>query len=191
MPFLYRLSSKAVQLGNRRKTIEGSKMVYPYNDANVRYDYTKHRYILTKEGVLQELNVNLDERLNVARSENASRAADHALDVISKHVYNFIYSHNSDKLYLEYLLAKYAPCRQLIIDVLFQEVEYALDNGTFWNYGGVNLTNGQVVDLSALRGQRVVSYDTEMKLYQRLPNGVCLLYQGQYTYPKFNVYEGY
>lgn len=166
-------------------------MNYPFNDGSMTYDFNTHRYTLTKDGVFNELGINLDTRLNVAQVDNPSTAAAVALNMISRHLYNFIYARTANKAYIEMLLAKYAPCREVIKQCLLNEVQYTLKSGDFWNYAGVNLVSGSAVDISALRDSRVVSSDSEALLYQRLPNGVCLLYQGRLNTPLFNLYEGY
>lgn len=163
----------------------------PFDDQYIKYDYKKHKYTLTKECVLDELGINLDTRLNVSRNDNQSAAADIALRQISTHLYNFIYARTGNKQYIELLLAKYEPCRELLKECLLNEVQYAITNGQFWNYAGVNLSDGAVIDTNALRGARVVSYDTEQLLYQPLPNGVVLLYQGKYNIPQFEPYTDY
>lgn len=163
----------------------------PFDDQCMKYDYKKHRYILTKECVFDELGINLDTRLNVSRNDNQSAAADIALRQISAHLYNFIYARTGNKQYIELLLAKYEPCREIVKECLLNEVQYSLTNGQFWNYAGVNLSDMSVIDANALRGARVVSYDTEQLLYQPLPNGVVVIYQGKYNVPRFEPYSDY
>lgn len=164
---------------------------FPFDDQDMRYDYKTHKYTLTKECVFNELGINLDTRLNVARNDNQSAAADIALKQISTHLYNFIYARTRNKQYIELLLAKYEPCRELLKQCLLNEVQYTITNGQFWNYAGVNLSDSGTIDINALRGARVVSYDTEQILYQPLPNGAVLLYQGSYNVPKFEPYTDY
>ena len=168
-------------------------MDYPFSDQYMIYDYSTHRYTLTKAGVLDLIGINLDVRLNVAGIENQSAAADYALNQISRHLYAFIYSrcNGQNKNFIELTLAKYDECRELIKECMLNEVEYTLDNGTFWNNGGVNLSKSTALDINSLRGRNVVSYDTEMRLYQPLANGIKLLYQGVYKVPPFEIHEGY
>lgn len=166
-------------------------MNFPFSDQSMVYDYTTHRYTLTKECVFNELGINLDVRLNTALNDNPSNAADIALKQVSRRVYNFIYSRCGNKLYIELLLAKYEPCRNVLKECMLNEVRYFLANGNLGEYSGVNLANNSAMELSPLRDSRIVSQDTEATLYQPLPNGVCLLYQGRYIVPYFILYQGY
>lgn len=155
----------------------------PFNDDFMIYDLKTHRYVLTEKCVLNELGINLALRLNTSGDENPSAAISRALAEVSQKLYTWIYSHNvSLKMWTEYVLAKYEPCREIIKECLKNEVAYNLKNGDFYNYAGVNVTKGQSMDLTSLR-DRIVSYMTEQTLYQTLPNGICLLYQGSYCLP--------
>lgn len=160
----------AVQLGKRtrRKT-----MNYPYNDETMEYDYTLHGYVLTKKGVLDFLNTNLDTYLDATGDANPSTMGQLVLKMISQHLYAWIYAHNPrNQKFIEYLLAKYEPCRQLIQDCLVNEVYYNLKNGDFYNYAD---------DEHGF--DKKVSETTRLMLSEPLPNGVCLLYQGWRGYP--------
>lgn len=167
-------------------------MTYPYSDEYMAYDFKAHRYVLTEKCVLDELGVNLSIILNTSPDANPSTAITRALGELSAKLYAWIYGHNpSFKMLIEKVLATFAPCREIIYECLKNEVTYSLKNGDFYNYSGINVAKGTVMDIRSLR-DRVVSYFTEQALYQTLPNGICLLYQGWYSVPPNITYrEGY
>lgn len=164
---------------------------YPFSDDYMTYNDKTHRYTLTKKAVFDWLGINLDTRLNVSRLDNASAAADIALQGISRHIYGYIYARTRYKTYIEYVLAKNPECRGILQQAMLNEVDYTINNGDFWQYAGVNLSEGRAMDLSTLRDARVVSADTEQLLYQPLSCGLMLCYQGNMSIPPFLAYEGY
>ena len=140
---------------------------YPYDDEHMKYDYTLHGYVLTTKGVLQLLGENLDTYLDSTGDADPSTLPDRILRKISRHVYNYIYAHSQNVDFIERMLATYPPCRDMIREALVAEVDYNLYNGTFWNY----------VD-NDHEYSKNVSVDTNAILGRRLPNGICVLYQG-------------
>ena len=47
----------------------------PYNDERMTYDYYSHRYVLTPDHVRNELNVDLENRLNTHGTANRATLA--------------------------------------------------------------------------------------------------------------------
>lgn len=143
-------------------------MNYPYDDTNMVYDYTIHGYVLTVEGVRDLLGTDLATYLDPTGDFNPSTMGARVLRMISQHLYAWIYAHNpANSRFIEYMLAKYAPARQLIQDCLCNEVYYALKNGDFWNYAD----DDKAFD-------KKVSESTRLLLQNPLSNGVSVLYQG-------------
>ncbi|MGN0743896.1 MAG: hypothetical protein ACI4MZ_01290 [Christensenellales bacterium] len=155
-------------------------MNYPFNDDAMLYDYKKHQYVLTERYVLETLGVNLSLYLDGTGDENPSTLGQRILKRVSDFLYRYIYAHGNNKDYIEYLLAKYPPCRDIIKDCLVDELYYQLRNGDFFNS----------VDV-ATAFNRWVSPTTQMRLQEELPNGVCLVYQGRYNTPKIDYRSDY
>ena len=146
-------------------------MNYPYSDANMTYDPTLHGYVLTIEGVRQLLGTDLSTYLDSTGDFNPSTMGQRILRMISQHTYAWIYAHNNNQRFIEWLLAKYPPAREIIQECLVNEVYYALKNGDFWNYAD-----------SEIPFDRKVSETTRLMLENPLPNGVSVLYQGPLPY---------
>lgn len=140
-------------------------MNYPYDDDNMTYDLTHHRYVLTPTAVLQD-GTNLSTYLDSTGDANPSTMGLRVLNMISRHLYSWIYSRipNANKPFIEYLLATYPPCREIIQECLLNETYFALKNGDFWNYADSDIPEGKTVSL-----------DTRNILADELPNGLCLL----------------
>lgn len=171
-------------------------MVYPYSDELLYYDKTKHRYILTPKCVLLELNTNLEQRLNTRGAENAENYAKSILDQISLYVYNFIYQHNAQWLFVQKILAKCPSAREVIKEAMKQQVLYFLMNGQIDKYSGVDVRSGRAMDLRDLRGLSNIDPQTIIILEQPLvETNTSLLFRGRYnnilTSPPDYEKEGY
>lgn len=156
-------------------------MNYPYNDDDMKYDMQKHIYVLTEQCVKSELGVELDLYLDTSGDVNPSTIPERILKRISQHFYRYIYAHTQNKAYIEYLLAKYPPCREIVKECLLNEVYYQLRNGDFFNSVDSNVP----WELS-------VSPDSRSLISEPLPNGVKLIYSGGVVpYGRFAYREGY
>lgn len=157
-------------------------MNYPYNDETMEYDYTLHGYVLTKKGVLDFLNTNLDTYLDATGDSDPSTLGEKVLRKISRHVYSWIYAHTPNEDFIERVLATYPPARERIREVLIAEVDYNLQNGTFWNYAD----NEHGLEKS-------ICEDSKAILERKLPNGLNILYQGRLPFmvPESQYHVGY
>lgn len=157
-------------------------MNHPYNDETMIYDFRLHGYVLTPKGVEIELNTVLENYVDTTGDADPSTLPNKILRRISKHVYAWIYAHTPNTNFIERLLAVYPPCRERIREVLLCEVEYNLNNGTFWNYAD----NEHGLEKS-------ICEDSKAILERELPNGLCLLYQGvlPFTVPESQYHVGY
>lgn len=154
---------------------------YPYSDEMMYYDYTKHRYILTAECVLQELNIDLADRLNTSGSNNKENTPKYILDIISMQIYNFIYSFSTKYLYVQWLLAKMPSARDILKECMKQQVLYFLINGQIDKYSGVDFRKNTGIELNRIRGINAIDPMTYNMLQQPLyETGVSLLYTGRY-----------
>jgi hypothetical protein len=91
---------------------------YPLVDNNMTYDYVNHRYILTKEYVLQNLKIDLDSKYN--GDGNA------VLEDISCQVYDFIHQFNSNTLMQDFIIAKTYGGREIIKEAMTKQLKYVL-----------------------------------------------------------------
>lgn len=161
-------------------------MVYPYSDELLYYDETQHRYVLTPKAVLYALNVNLADRLNNRGVNSAEDNASAVLNQISLEIYNFIYKHNAQWLYVQKVLAKCPSAREVIKQAMIQQVAYFLVNGQIDKFNGVDLRSGRVIDLRDIRGYASIDPQAVTILEQPLvETGVSLLYRGRYSIPPF------
>ncbi len=140
--------------------------VFPHNDDNMVYDDTIHGYVLTDAGARALLGTDLSQTLDSTGDFNPSTMGQRVLKRISRHFYSWVYSRipNANKGYVEYLLAKYPPCREIVQTCLENELYYNLKNGDFYNYADNDRPEW-----------KSVSEDTRHILEDTLPNGVCLM----------------
>lgn len=154
---------------------------YPYDDEYMKYDYNKHRYILTPKCILDELNINLNERLNTRGANNKENYAQQVLDQISLQIYNFIYSHNSQWLFTQKILAKAPSARFVIKEAMKQQIMYFLMNGQIDKYSGVDLRKNTALNPNSIRGD--IAIDPQAIIFLENPlqeTGLSLLYRGRY-----------
>lgn len=155
-------------------------MTYPYNDENMIYDYEEHRYILTEDCVLRELNIDLSQRLNTKGSASKQDLPKQILNEVSISIYSEIYaSSNQDEL-KEYLCAKCPSARKILKDAMKQQLLYLLTSGEVARYSGVNTKTGKVIDPKYLRGAVTIDYKAERILLRQLKEygGYNLMYAG-------------
>lgn len=167
------------------------EQVYPYDDGAMYYDWEMHRYVLKPECVLNELNINLAERLNKRGSAFSENVPNDVLRRISNIVYGEIYKRSEYNDVQEYLLAKCPSLRKMIKDAMKEQVLYFLINGDTSNFAGIDLKTGRVIEIDRLRNQSRLAPDAEIVLQKpikELGNGACsILYQGKWnTYKDFS-----
>lgn len=154
-------------------------MVFPFNDDIMIYDYKKHRYVLTSNGVLSELGINLDLVLNHTGDANPSTLAERVLRRVSQTVYMYLYRDTANEQWLEYILATYPPLREWVQEMLQAQVLYMLANGDIGLYSGVNVAKGQAMDIESLRGRSRIAPEVEDLAMKTIPGlGYCLKYMG-------------
>lgn len=152
---------------------------FPFDDEIMKYDYTKHRYVLTEKGVLTELGENLDVILNATGDANPSTLAERFLARVSQTVYTTLYRNSQGEAYLEYILATYPPLRPRIMEMLQAQTLYMLMNGDIGLMSGVNVAKGQAMDINALRGRARLAPEVEDLANAIIPGlGFSLSYAG-------------
>lgn len=161
----------------------GAGVKYPLSDEYMKYDYMRHRYILSEKGVETATGISLRKQVNTAIGQEAN-LVQYYLRLISDKVYNYIYSRSDNKTLLEFVLAKSVASRQMIFDALIAQTLYFVTNGDVSQFSGVNLKNGTVMKRSLIK-ENSISPDAEnILLNTELPelNGNSVLYQGRFRY---------
>lgn len=159
------------------------EIIKPYDDDNMTYDINEHRYILTLDYVENKTGLNLVEKLNTSMSDNPQQVAMFFLDRISSNIYSWIYQHNANNDVQEWILAKVKGARTIIQRAMIEQVIYVLNNGDMTLYGGVNVSNGQVINKKDLHNADI-GINVERILNTIIPDvGVALTYQGFLTMP--------
>lgn len=159
------------------------KLIKPYSDDKMIYDFDEHRYILTLEYVEDKTGVNLVEKLQTSASDNPQKVAEFFLDRVSSEIYNWIYQHNTNNTMQEYYLAKIESTRNIIRKAMLEQVMYMLTNGAISLYSGVNIVNGQIMDRKAMQNSSI-GINVERILDTIIPEiGIAITYQGWLPYP--------
>lgn len=142
---------------------------FPCDDEIMKYDYSAHRYVLTVDGVLRELGIDLNSRLNADDDANPSTLAARLLSQVSRAVYNSIYKYSQDEAVMEYLLATYPLLRDRIKEMLQAQLVYVLINNDLGLFSGVNVAKGTAMDINALRGEARIAADVYDLMSRTIP----------------------
>lgn len=166
---------------------------YPQDDDVMIYDKTVHRYVLTKEGVLTHLGVLLEETLNSTGDANPSTLPDRILRRVSQEVYLYIYQFGMNSAWIEFLLACYLPLRDIVCEMLQEQLLYVLTNGFVSDYAGINIARGNVMEIEKIRGRAHIAPQVEQLADQFIPGlGYTLTYRGQLPCVPCEIYhKGY
>lgn len=159
---------------------------YPFDDNEMKYDYDKHRYILTQSGVEERLKINLQKELNLSNSSNPADEVNAFLNDVSLEVYDFVYAHVMNKYAMEYLIAKKPLLRETIKDAMLEQAKYMYINGSIANESGIDFTKGTAIPLDEIRGERRIS-----PYAKNLLSTAGLLYSGRVVVRGFKFREGY
>lgn len=115
----------------------------PQNDYAMTYDKSRHRYILTTEDVLVNLNINLHAELRTnGLAADEANEADKLLDRVSRIVYQHIYIHASSPRKMERRLALDPGLRDIIREAMEEQLLYILANGDYTTLSGINTETG-------------------------------------------------
>ena len=89
--------------------------------------------------------------------------------------YEYIYEDSSSEAYLEYLLATYAPLRDVVRRMLLAQVKYAIMNNFVDEFSGVNIAKGSAMDGRVLRSVVRVAPQVDRLCRQNVPGmNFCL-----------------
>lgn len=126
-----------------------------YDNNEMFYNKRKHRYVLTEECVLEDMNIDLGVVLNTSDVADVANAASKLLDRVSMLIYGYIYKAVPFRYKTERALALEDENRQPLYDAMKEQLLYMLNNGDFSNLSGINLDNGMVIEQSILRGAEI------------------------------------
>lgn len=164
-------------------------MTYPYSDEEMVYNYEEHRYVITKEYVFNKTGIDLDRVLNPGYTSTPQKLSEQVLDEISSEIYNWVYEHNQNNLYQEFVMAKSPDFRVYLKRALLEQVLYVLRNGDLLQYSGVNLKTGQVIDPKLLT-ERSIAINAKRELNKIIPGyGIAITYQGTIIVPTAITYR--
>ena len=168
----------------------GGAVSYPFSDEYMKYDYTRHRYVLTEKGVEVMTGINLRKQVNTAIGQEAN-LTQYYLRLISDKIYNFIYSRSDNKTLLEFILAKSQTSRQMLFDAMIAQTVYFVTNGDVSQFAGVNIKNGTVMDRKAIKANSISPDAENILLNTDIPEleGNTVLYQGRFYYRDLPTYE--
>ena len=122
-----------------------------YDNNEMFYDKRKHRYVLTEECVLEDMNIDLNVVLNTSDVADVANAPRKLLERVSMLVYGFIYKLVPYRYKTERMLALDDEYRDYILEAMQEQLLYILNNGDFSGLTGVNLDSGMVIDQRAMR----------------------------------------
>jgi hypothetical protein len=100
-----------------------------YNDTYMRYDFDRHRYVLTADYVTERLNIDLLARINATGAIDRAQAVVLLLERASQNVYTWIYENGGDNTAQEYILGTDEQARRMLMDAMGEQVLYILANG--------------------------------------------------------------
>ena len=126
-----------------------------YDNNEMFYNKRKHRYVLTEECVLEDMNIDLGVVLNTSDVADVANAASKLLDRVSMLIYGYIYKAVPFRYKTERALALEDENRQPLYDAMKEQLLYMLNNGDFSNLSGINLDNGMVIEQSILRSAEI------------------------------------
>lgn len=137
--------------------------MYPYSDGYMIFNNDTKRYVLTEADVMQNLGINLTERVKDPNAINSF------LNLASLHVYRFIHQFNTNNDFQDYVIAKTESGRKIIKEAMEQQLVYL----------------SMVGDLSrsANKDERMAWFDptAEEILMRTIPEiGCSVCYSGQF-----------
>ena len=143
----------------------------PTNTEQMKYDYTKHIYMLEVEYLKNSLGLDF-----VVKEGSLTKAKDKMFQ-ISRTIYNYIYKHTHYRDYMEYRLALDDTLREVIQSVLEEQAryEYEMNAEYLSKQSGINLVNGIQIPLERMRGVARISPDAADLLLSKK-----LLFTGQF-----------
>ena len=106
--------------------------IRPYSDDYLFYDETTGHYVLTEKALVENVGVNLRERMAETALVNPDTAIKSFTRTVSDMIYQFIHEHNVDNRKQDRLIATIAELRQIIQKAMEYQVIYVLNVGNLY-----------------------------------------------------------
>lgn len=151
-----------------------TQFIEPFSDADMVYDFKKHRYILTAQ-FCRNRGIDLDSLVNKDLFPDAQTATDIVLDRVSLLVYTNIYSYGRQKDDKEFLLACHPDLRDIIKEAMFERLNYITSSED------LSIRSGAMIE----QGVRIETRDLLPSVIEEMllrPTG--LLHRGEFEYVK-------
>ncbi len=126
-----------------------------YNNNEMSYDKKNHRYVLTEECVLEDMNIDLKAILNTSDAADVANAPQKLLERVSALVYGYIYRTVPFRYKTERALALDDENRSYILDAMKEQLLYILNNGDLSGLSGINLDTGLSIDARKMRAAEI------------------------------------
>ena len=148
-----------------------------YDSTEMIYDKKKHRYILTEDCVLEDMNIDLGVVLNTSDVADIGNAPERLLDRVSSIIYEWIYSVNSFRFRTERELALNAEMRPFILEAMKEQLLYILNNGDLTALSGVNVDTGMTTDGRRKRSAEVSPLSKDILINANVVKACVPLYE--------------
>lgn len=106
--------------------------IRPYSDDYLFYDETTEHYVLTEKALVENVGVNLRERMAETALVNPDTAIKSFTRTVSDMIYQFIHEHNVDNRKQDRLIATIAELRQIIQKAMEYQAIYVLNVGNLY-----------------------------------------------------------
>ena len=127
----------------------------PYSDNQMTYNERAHRYVLTRECVLEDMNIDLGAVLNTSDAADSANAPELLLERVSALIYRYIYRAVPFRYKTERALALESENRESILEAMKEQLLYMLNNGDLSGLSGVNIDTGVVIDAKRIRDAEI------------------------------------
>ena len=116
------------------------------------YNKSEHRYVLTRDYVLEQLNIDLCDVLNTSGNvSDVAKMPEIVLDRVSRQIYGYVYKASAYVCERERELALNDKHRPHLVAAMAEQLTYILNNGDVSAFSGVNPLNGMTVDPTRMR----------------------------------------
>lgn len=149
----------------------------PYSDNQMTYNERAHRYVLTQECVLEDMNIDLGAVLNTSDVADVAIAQEQFLDRVSRIIYSWIYSVNPLRFRTERELALNESHRPFILEAMKEQVLYILNNGDLTALSGINLDTGITTEESKKRASSIAPLSKDILIDAGIVKAFVPLYE--------------
>ena len=133
-----------------------NKIVDPFNDEYLVYDYTKHEYKGTPQLLKDFAGIDLSQELDGFGDSNESTLPQRFMDKVSRLVYQYLYNHagTTKRQMMQYILAKNLDIRDFLKDWISEQGQYMMANGYLGLESGIDYGKLKYIDMNQIRGSR-------------------------------------